>query len=151
MKGKTKMKRIVMIMTLGMMASTAWAQVSLDVVWTDLTFRGISNEAQSVAFNRNRVIAGEVFSFADLTSQVSVRGYNANTGNLAWEDTIPNATSVSVDAAGNDAFAAVDTVAGPFSVLIRSYHQRTGDLQWSTPLGPVILRAFGVRGNRVLL
>ena len=147
------MKRIVMIMVLLMMASTAFAQVSLDVVWTDLTFRGgNANEAQSVAFNRNRVIAGEVFTFA-ADSQVSVRGYNANTGTLVWEDTIPDGGAVHVDAAGNDAFAAVGFAVSPPvpNLLIRSYAQRTGDIQWSTMLELDFLTAFGVRGNRVLL
>jgi len=138
------MKRIMMIMALVMMASTAWAQVSLDVVWTDLQFRGTFNSAESVAFNRNRVIAGELFADAS-GSQVSVRGYNANTGDLRWEDTIPNAFQVLVDAAGTDAFAAVNT-------MVRSYNQRTGDIQWSTSLPfEIAMEAFGVRGNRVLL
>ena len=138
------MKRIMMIMTVVMMASTAWAQVSLDVVWTDLQFRGTSNSAESVAFNRNRVIAGEVFADAS-GSQVSVRGYNANTGDLRWEDTIANAFRVFVDASGNDAFAAMDT-------MVRRYNQRTGDIQWSTRVPvPIAVQAFGVRGDRVLI
>jgi len=142
------MKRIMMIMALVMMASTAWAQVSLDVVWTDLSFGGgTTNVAPSVAFNRNRVIAGEALGNASGGISVHVKGYNATTGNLAWDD-ILDGSSVFVDASGNDAFAAVGPVGG---VLIRSYAQRTGDIQWSTTVALRGARAFAVRGNRVLV
>ena len=141
------MKRIMMMMTLVMMASTAWAQVSLDVVWTDLSFGGGStNEGQSVAFNRNRVIAGEVLGNASGGTSVHVKGYNANTGNLVWED-VMDGFAVRVDAAGNDAFA---VIMGS-DLVIRRYNRRTGDLEWSTPIPTIAIRAFGVRGNRVLL
>ena len=132
----------------------AYGQVSLQVNWTDLQFGGgPPNEAQSVAFNRNRVIAGEVLGNASGGVDVHVRGYNANTGNLVWEDII-NGGAVRVDAVGNDAFAAVNlSVSFPNpNILIRSYNQRTGDIQWSTTLPRyVTATAFAVRGNRVLL
>jgi len=136
------MKRIMMILVLLMMASTAWAQVSLDVVWNQPTV----GAPLSVAFNRNRVITGEVVG-PDNASTVHVRGLNANTGGLQWEDTIAG-SGVFVDAAGNDAFAAI-TFNG--KTLIRSYQQRTGTLQWSTTIPLLSTTAFGVRGNRVLL
>src|SRR5262249_54363699 len=128
--------------------------VALNVNWTDLSFGGgFTNEAQSVAFNRNRVIAGEVLGNGSGGVGVHVKGYNANTGNLRWEDVI-DANTVRVDASGNDAFAAValNVNAPAPNILIRSYNQRTGLVQWSTTV-PVYLvpTAFAVRGNRVFL
>ena len=73
-----------------------------------MTFRGAGiNEARSVALNRNRAIVGEVFGSGITGTDVVVRGYNASSGNIAWEDNFPNTSQVFVDAAGADAFAAI--------------------------------------------
>ena len=83
------MKKGILVLVIGQLAIslTYAAVVNLNLVWNDLTFRGGEiNQAQSVAFNRNRVIVGEVLGRAGGGPDVIVRGYDAMTGNVAWED-----------------------------------------------------------------
>ena len=79
-------KLLLSLLLVGSVTVGAYAQVSLNVNWTDLTFRGPDrNAGLSFAFNRNRVIAAELFGSQanpQANPQASIRGYKANTGTV---------------------------------------------------------------------
>jgi outer membrane protein assembly factor BamB len=147
------MKRIVAGLVLVMLvAIAAYAVVNLQLVWSDLTFHGgPRNEAQSVAFNRNRVIVGEVLGLAGGCVGVTVRGYNATTGNVAWEDSL-DGNQVFVDALGSDALAVINrgSTLDP-NLTIRSYNQGTGDIQWTQTARIEAPQAAIIRGGKIIL
>ena len=124
------------ILVLLLLGSTVMANgdtLSLSIRWDNLTANAT---AQSVAIHRNRAIAGLTLNN---NTEVSIRGYNATTGNLVWEDRFPGfapfGRGIFVEASQDYAIA-LASIPDPDidhpKLFLRGYDLHSGAIRWTT-------------------
>jgi hypothetical protein len=139
MKGSQRMrKRILVLLLLGSTVMVHGDALPIHLVWDNFTANAT---ARSIALHRNRAIAGLTISvtgrpFNEPPTDVSIRGYNATTGNLVWTDTFPG-QAVFVEAAQDYAVAVASVGTAPpgggvidWKVFIRGYDLHSGAIRW---------------------
>jgi PQQ-like domain len=118
-------KRILVLLLLGSTVMVHGDALPIHLVWDQFIANGT---AQSVALHRNRAIVGVVLErFNPFQTELSVRGFNATTGNLVWEDHFPG-LAIQVEAAQDYAIA-VGALGG--SLEIHSYDLQSGTIRWT--------------------